>query len=207
MTPGARSFRWGVLPAVAGVLWATACAGSTSSTTPPTTPQTTFHVDPTTTAALIPCTVRRPDLPEQDLPPEVAEARRRIYLAAAGCDFQGLSDLVAGADRPVLGYGGPSACRGDPVAFWEALVEEMGGDPMHLIAGTLELPYARVEVGEAPGGERPYYLWPAVVGQDAPAEADWDELRTLYRDEQVDLFRSDPAGRSHIFLVCLPAGA
>ncbi|MFH1330693.1 MAG: hypothetical protein ABIJ48_08620 [Actinomycetota bacterium] len=138
----------------------------------------------------------------------MADAREQLYQAAVSCDFQAISELAAGPRGPVMGYGGQSACGGNSVGFWENLVYQRGGDPMRLIAGTLELPYAVVEVGSSSWpGEREFFLWPAVVASEAPTEAQWDELRTLYSYQEIRGFRSDPSGRYEVFVVCLPAAS
>jgi hypothetical protein len=187
-----------------GAACSTTSGVGTFTTTAPGS--TTTETVTTTTGVLEPCTVREPDLPPQDLPAEVAALRERIYLAAVACNFDALSALVAEPWAPVLGYGGPSMCNGDPVGFWDALINEMGGDPLRLIAGTLELSYTVVQVDYGDVRTGTYYLWPAVVGKDEPTEADWQELHSLYSTHLIqDVFRADQSGRDHVFSVCLPA--
>jgi hypothetical protein len=194
--------------AVALMLLGGACSTTTGgglfTTAEPGT--TTIDTVTTTTGVLEPCTVREPDLPAQDLPVEVAALRERLYLAAVACDFDTLSALVAEPWAPVLGYGGPASCNGDPVTFWDALITRRGGDPLRLIAGTLELSYTMVQVDYGDVSTGMYYLWPAVAGKDQPVEADWQELRGLYTAERIrETFRADQTGRDGIFSICLPA--
>ncbi|MFH1329821.1 MAG: hypothetical protein ABIJ48_04090 [Actinomycetota bacterium] len=194
--------------ALAVAFFAAACStptgGGRFTTTAPGS--TTIDTVTTTTGVLEPCTVRESDLPPQDLPAEVAALRERIYRAAITCDFDTLATLVAERWAPVLGYGGPSMCNGDPVDHWDWLINGFGGDPLHLIAGTLELSYTMVQVDYGDVRTGTFYLWPAVVGKDSPTEADWQELQGLYTTRLIrDVFRASKSGRDHIFSVCLPA--
>ena len=107
---------------------------------------------------------------------------------------------------PLLATSGPSSCNGDPIDRWDNLVNERGGDPLRLIAGTLSLSYTVVQVAYGDVSTATYYLWPAVVGKDEPTETDWQELQGLYTTRLIqDVFRADQSGRLHIFSVCLPA--
>jgi hypothetical protein len=125
-------------------------------------------------------------LPAQDLPPEVAEVRQRVFDAAVACDYERLEEIALerGAGF-TFSYGG-----GDSAAdFWRE-TEETGTSepqPMRALAQILALPYTRNEAGS--------YAWPTAY-DESPTEADWQAIidAGLYSYEDVELMQASGTG-------------
>jgi hypothetical protein len=135
----------------------------------------------------LPCTDRTPPLPEQDLPPAVAETRRAIHAAAVSCDWDELARLTGGGDffYNYEGLGGV----GSPIQYWVDLMSE-GEDILGQIATVLTLPARRVSFGDG----RDEWVWPAIAYKDEPSDADWQALLPLYDQERIDHIRSGGEG-------------
>ena len=125
-------------------------------------------------------------LPAQDLPPEVAAVRQRVFDAAVACDYETLEELALerGAGF-TFSYGG-----GDSAADHWREAEEAGTSeppPMRALATILTLPYTRNEAGS--------YAWPTAY-DESPTEADWQALvdSGLYSAEDVELMQASGTG-------------
>ncbi|MHB1242397.1 MAG: hypothetical protein ACYC1P_03195 [Gaiellaceae bacterium] len=125
-------------------------------------------------------------LPAQDLPPEVAQVRQRVFDAAVACDYETLEEIALerGAGF-TFSYGGSDSAA----AFWRE-TEEAGTSeplPMRALAQILTLPYTRNESGS--------YAWPTAY-DESPAEADWQALvdAGLYSAEDVELMQTTGTG-------------
>ena len=125
-------------------------------------------------------------LPEQDLPPEVADVRRRVFEAAVACDYETLEEIaLEQGEGFTFSYGG-----GDSAAeHWRDVEQANAEDPlpMRALAAILAIPYTRNEAGS--------YAWPSAYSE-APTEEAWQALvdAGLYTREQVDLMRTQGTG-------------
>ena len=126
-------------------------------------------------------------LPEQELPPEVADVRERIFGAAVACDYETLEQIALekGAGF-TFSYG-----SGDSAAEYWRQVEEAGTErplPMLALATILTMPYTRNESGS--------YAWPTAYSE-SPTEEAWRVLVVsgLYTQEQIDSMK---AGGSYL---------
>ena len=119
-------------------------------------------------------------LPEQELPPEVADVRRRVFEAAVACDYETLEQIALeqGEGFTFSFGGGTSAAE-----HWRTLEESGAEEPMRVLATILTLPYTRNESGS--------YAWPTAY-QESPTEADWQALvdAGLYSQEQLDSMKA-----------------
>jgi len=127
-------------------------------------------------------------LPEQDLPPAVADVRQRVFDAAVACDYETLEEVaLEEGEGFTYSYGGDESAA----AFWrereEAAEEEPGPKPMRALAAILALPFTRNETGS--------YAWPTAY-RESPAAADWQAIvdAGLYTQEQVDSMKSGGSG-------------
>ena len=178
------------LALVAALLLVLAGCGSTDetedagSTQPQTVTETVTKTETVTAEPEVTCSTAglRLTLPEQDLPPPVAEVRERIFGAAVACDYESLEQIALekGAGF-TFSYGeGTSAAE-----YWRMLEESSTAEPKPLrtLATILTQPYTRNESGS--------YAWPTAY-QESPAEADWQALvdAGLYTQEQIDSMKS-----------------
>ena len=126
-------------------------------------------------------------LPEQELPQEVADVRKRIFDAAVACDYDTLEEIaLEQGEGFTFSYGG-----GDSAAEHWRQVEETGTEqplPMRALAAILTMPYTRNESGS--------YAWPTAY-DEAPTEEAWQALvdAGLYTQEQIDSMK---AGASYL---------
>ena len=125
-------------------------------------------------------------LPEQELPAEVVDVRKRVFDAAVACDYDTLEQIaLEKGEGFTFSYGaGDSAA-----AYWRG-VEEAGTEqplPMRTLAAILTLPYTRNESGS--------YAWPTAYNE-APKDADWQALvdAGLYTQEQIDSMKTGGTG-------------
>lgn len=139
----------------------------------------------------LPCPIREESLPDQDLPAPVAAAREAIYLAALYCDWYALEEMAMQAGG--IGYGDSAVgWVGNPVPWWHSLdALQDGKHPLWYLAGVLELSFTAVE---GANGQISSYVWPGIVTKDDPAQADWDELRSLYSDDWIEAIRAGGEG-------------
>ena len=93
-------------------------------------------------------------LPEQELPAEVADVRKRVFDAAVACDYDTLEQIALekGAGF-TFSYGGET----DASDYWRTLEEEGTEKPMRALATILTLPYTRNESGS--------YAWPTAYSE------------------------------------------
>ena len=123
-------------------------------------------------------------LPEQDLPPEVADVRERVFGAAVACDYDTLEQVaLEQGEGFTFSYGTETDASG----HWRMLEESGTEDPMRILATILTLPYTRNETGS--------YAWPTAY-QESPTEADWQALvdAGISTQEQVDLMQEQATG-------------
>ena len=123
-------------------------------------------------------------LPEQELPPEVADVRKRVFGAAVACDYDTLEEIaLEQGEGFTFSYGAET----DASEHWRTLEENGTEEPMRTLATILTLPYTRNETGS--------YAWPTAY-QESPTEADWQALvdAGISTQEQVDLMRSQNTG-------------
>jgi hypothetical protein len=124
-------------------------------------------------------------LPEQDLPPEVADVRTRIFDAAVACDYETLEQIaLEKGEGFTFSYGsGASAAE-----FWrEAEASSAESKPMRALATILTLPHTRNEAGS--------YAWPSAY-DESPTEADWQALvdAGLYSAETIEQMKTQGTG-------------
>jgi hypothetical protein len=124
-------------------------------------------------------TVGRLTLPEQDLPPAVADVRKRIFDAALACDYDLLQQIAVEKGEGFTFTYGPGTTAAE---HWRTL-EENGEGPLSVLAIILAMPYTRNETGS--------YAWPTAY-QESPPEAAWQALidAHLYSEVQVDAMRA-----------------
>lgn len=141
-------------------------------------PDATLSPAPETTDLL--CAPEPGQLAEQDLPPEVADTRARLFAAAAACDYDALAEM-ARTDGTTLTFG----ASGDPVEQWvgEGRSE---GEPLAILAGLLN---TRPDFDDQAG----LWAWPA-AHIDPADQSSWEELRAVLGQETVDLLREYPDG-------------
>ena len=119
-------------------------------------------------------------LPEQDLPPAVADVRERAFGAALACDYETLEEIaLEEGEGFTFSYGGGTSAA----EHWRMLEESGTEEPMRILATILTLPFTRNESGS--------YAWPTAY-QESPTEADWQALvdAGLYTQEQIDSFKT-----------------
>ena len=124
-------------------------------------------------------------LPEQDLPPAVADVRERVFGAAVACDYETLEEIaLEEGEGFTFSYGGGTSAA----EHWRMLEESGTEEPMRILATILTLPSTRNESGS--------YAWPTAY-QESPTDADWQALvdAGLYTQEQIDSFK---AGGSYL---------
>ena len=127
-------------------------------------------------------------LPEQELPPSVAEVRKRIFDAAVACDYETLEQIaLERGEGFTYSYGGDASAA----VFWrereEAGTVEPGPKPMRTLAAILAMPFTRNESGS--------YAWPTAY-QESPTDADWQAIvdAGLYTQEAVEQMKSFGSG-------------
>ena len=128
------------------------------------------------------------DWPEHGVPAAVEEVRNQIIVAAIACDYETLEEIaLAAGDGFSFSYGGDES----PARFWRQRERdaqrfaEPTSEYMRYLVSILDLPYCK-ESG--PDG-RVYYVWPR-VHCGARTAGDWDDLKGLYTDEQIEMMRT-----------------
>ena len=127
-------------------------------------------------------------LPEQDLPPAVADVRERIFAAAVACDYETLEEIALEQGE---GFTFSFGASGSPADYWrereEAGDAESGPKPMFALATVLTLPSTRNESGS--------YAWPSAY-DESPSDADWQAIvdAGLYTQEQVEQMQAGGTG-------------
>ena len=177
--------------ALPGLVFVLALAGCGSDDTDDTAaPQpTTVTVTETTTAPAetepeVECSTAglRLTLPEQELPAEVADVRKRVFGAAVACDYETLEQIaLEKCEGFTFSYGG-----GDSAAEYWRNVEDSSTEepkPMRALATILTMPFTRNESGS--------YAWPTAYSENPTDEA-WQALADsgLYPQEQIDQMKA-----------------
>jgi hypothetical protein len=171
-------------------------ADEAGSTAPPVTVTESFTVTeqpPTTPADTTPegegaCSNSglRLTLPEQDLPPVVADVRKRVFDAAVACDYETVEQIaLEQGEGFTFSYGGGT----DASEYWRG-VEEGSAEtpkPMRALAEILTLPYTRNESGS--------YAWPTAYSE-RPTDDAWRDLvyAGLYSAEEVEQMKTQGTG-------------
>jgi hypothetical protein len=125
-------------------------------------------------------------LPEQELPPAVADVRQRVFDAAVACDYDTLEQIALekGAGF-TFSYGSGT----DASDYWRDLEENSTATPkpMRALAEILTLPFTRNESGS--------YAWPTAYSEN-PTEDAWRDLvySGLYSAEEVDQMKTQGTG-------------
>ncbi len=125
-------------------------------------------------------------LPEQDLPPAVADVRQRVFDAAVACDYETLEQIaLEKGEGFTFSYGGGTSAAG----FWRD-VEEAGIEeplPMRALAAILAMPHTRNESGS--------YAWPTAYNE-APTDDAWQALvdAGLYTESAVEQMQTQGTG-------------
>ena len=125
-------------------------------------------------------------LPEQDLPPEVADVRKRVFDAAVACDYDTLEELaLEKGEGFTFSYGAGT----DASEYWRSVEEgsEEEPKPMRALAAILTMPFTRNESGS--------YAWPTAYSE-TPTDAAWQALvdAGLYSQELVDQMKAQGTG-------------
>ena len=171
-------------------------AGGTSTTPPPAATTDSFTITelpPTTPADTTPpgegaCSTSglRLTLPEQDLPPAVADVRTRVFDAAIACDYDTLEQIaLEQGEGFTFSYGAAT----DASDHWRDLEENSAEQPkpMRALAAILTMPFTRNESGS--------YAWPTAYSENPTDEA-WRDLvySGLYTAEVVDQMKTQGTG-------------
>lgn len=158
-----------------------ACGSDAASDTSSTLPSTTQPPTSTTTTTTIPrcIDVDSTDAPA-GLPGPVAETYTAIIEALLNCDFEELGRLASDGERDfTYSFGGSE----DPAGFWSGQTPD--SETIQFLAAIMLKSFGATE--DAFGTDEPIdlYFWPAVFGPD-PTDEQWDEVRDLYSDEEID---------------------
>jgi hypothetical protein len=134
-------------------------------------------------SAPAPCSARglKLELPEQKLPAAVLDMRRRIFAAALNCDFGKLALLGNRNGKGLqFSYGAARSAR----EYWARLERTKAEPVLRSLAIVLTLPVTRF------GGS---YAWPS-AHQLNPKPSDWQAVRALYTQKQIDAMRKGGIG-------------
>ena len=125
-------------------------------------------------------------LPEQDLPPAVADVRKRVFNAAVACDYDTLEQIAL---EKGAGFTFSYGSGADASEYWRDLEENSTATPkpMRALAAILTLPYTRNESGS--------YAWPTAYSEN-PTEEAWRDLvySGLYSAEEVEQMKTQGTG-------------
>jgi hypothetical protein len=155
---------------------------------PVTVTETVTETQPTSTEPEAQCSTAglRLTLPEQDLPPAVADVRKRVFDAAAACDYDALEEIaLEKGEGFTFSYGADT----DASEHWRSVEEgsEEEPKPMQALAAILTMPYTRNESGS--------YAWPTAYSE-RPTEEAWQALADagLYPQEAVEGMKTQGTG-------------
>jgi hypothetical protein len=113
-----------------------------ASTRPVTVTETVTQTETVSGEPEVTCSTAglRLTLPEQELPAEVADVRKRVFDAAVACDYDTLEQIALekGAGF-TFSYGGET----DASDHWQRLEDEGTEKPMRALATILTLPFTR----------------------------------------------------------------
>jgi hypothetical protein len=125
-------------------------------------------------------------LPDQDLPPAVADVRKRVFDAAVACDYDTLEQI---AQEQGEGFTFSYGSGTDASEYWRDLEENSAETPkpMRALATILTQPFTRNESGS--------YAWPTAYSENPTADA-WRDLvySGLYSAEEVDQMQEQNTG-------------
>ena len=159
-----------------------------ASTQPATVTQTVTETETVAVEPEVSCSTAglRLTLPEQDLPPAVADVRKRVFDAAVACDYDGLEQIaLEKGEGFTFSYGG----GGSAADYWRMAEETSTAEPkpMRALAAILTQPFTRNESGS--------YAWPTAYNE-APTEADWQALvdAGLYTQGEIDSMQAGGTG-------------
>ena len=153
-----------------------------ASTQPVTVTETVTQTETVSQEPEVTCSTSglRLTLPEQELPAEVADVRKRVFDAAVACDYDTLEQIALekGAGF-TFSYGGQT----DASDYWRTLEEEGTEKPMRALATILTQPFTRNESGS--------YAWPTAYSE-RPTEEAWQALvdAGLYTQNQIDQMKT-----------------
>ena len=121
-------------------------------------------------------------LPEQELPAEVADVRKRVFDAAVACDYDTLEEIaLEKGEGFTFSYGSGT----DASDHWRSVEEDPAAEPkpMRTLATILTMPFTRNESGS--------YAWPTAY-DEAPTDEAWQALvdAGLYTQEQIDSMKT-----------------
>ena len=124
-------------------------------------------------------------LSEQELPPAVADVRKRVFDATVACDYDTLEEIaLEQGEGFTFSYGADT----DASEYWRQ-AEESAEEPKPLraLAAILTLPHTRNESGS--------YAWPTAYDESPTAE-DWQALveAGLYDVETVEQMKTQGTG-------------
>lgn len=162
-------------------------ATNTTSTTAPTTSTTSTT---STTLPDDPCPLADAGLSEKPvsgLPQAVADARSAVIKAALECDYETLATMARASE---FGFIFGDGDEGDPIEYWKNL---RGGEyqALEYLVTVLNMSFGYKETQFETDVYTPVYVWPAVFGEEEePTDADWDELKALYSDEEIAQMRA-----------------
>ncbi|MGZ8783231.1 MAG: hypothetical protein ACXWZB_07005 [Gaiellaceae bacterium] len=178
------------LPVIVAALLLAGCGSEATpdeagSTQPATVTETetetvTETQPPATTEPEVACSTAalRLTLPEQDLPPAVADVRQRVFDAAVACDYDTLEQIaLEQGEGFTFSYGGGT----DASEHWRSVEEEATERPlpMFALATILTIPHSRNESGS--------YAWPSAY-TESPTGEDWQAIvdAGLYTEDEVE---------------------
>lgn len=175
------------LPAI--VVAALALAGCGAETSdeasapqPATVTETVTETQPATTESEpeVECSTAglRLTLPKQDLPPAVADVRKRVFDAAVACDYDTLEQIaLEQGEGFTFSYGSGT----DASEHWRTVEESSAEEPkpMRALAAILTIPHTRNETGS--------YAWPSAY-DETPTDEDWQAVvdAGLYTQAEVE---------------------
>ena len=157
-------------------------ARETASPQPVTVTETVTETETVVEEPEVTCSTAglRLTLPEQDLPPVVADVRKRVFDAAVACDYETLEQIAEEQGEGfTFSYGGGDSAAAHWRGVEEGALEDPGPKPMRALAAILAMPYTRNETGS--------YAWPTAYSE-APTDEAWQALvdAGLYTQEQID---------------------
>ena len=158
-------------------------AGSTLPSPPPTSPPPTPTAGP---PPLCSASGLQLTLPDQELPPAVADVRKRIFDAAIVCDYDALEQIAL---EQGAGFTFSYGAGTDASEHWRDVEESSSEEPkpMRALATILTLPYTRNESGS--------YAWPTAY-DESPTDEDWQALvdAGLYDAAAIDQMKTQATG-------------
>src|SRR6185295_8303090 len=117
-----------------------------ASTQPVTVTETVTQTETVSGEPDVTCSTAglRLTLPEQELPAEVADVRKRVFDAAVACDYDTLEQIAL---EKGAGFTFTYGSETDASEYWRGLEEEGTEKPMRVLASILTLPFTRNESG------------------------------------------------------------